>query len=62
MLSPLIKDRAGYALLGSRSWSGDLASARVDTMTISVDDGSQDASFDPDFTVEFQRLEFQRQD
>jgi hypothetical protein len=62
LLSPLIKDRAGFARLASRSWSRDLLSARVDAMTITVDDGSQDASFDPDFTVEFQRLEFQRED
>jgi hypothetical protein len=62
LLSPLIKDRAAYSRLASRSWSSDLSSARVDAMTITVEDGSQDASFDPDFTVEFQRLEFPRQD
>lgn len=61
LLSPLIKDRWAYARLASRSSSHDLASARVDAMTIWVDDGSQDASFDPDFTVEFQQVEFQRQ-
>ncbi len=61
LLSPLIEERSAYARLAARSWSHDLSAARVDAMTISVDDGSQDASFHPDFTVEFQRLEFQRE-
>ena len=29
---------------------------------IYVEDGSQEASFEPDFEVELKRLEFQRQD
>jgi hypothetical protein len=56
LLSPLIDDRGVLADLYRGSASRLLANKRVKTMTISVDDGSRSAAFDPDFTVTFQRL------
>ena len=60
LLSPLIADRHAYARLASETWATDLAPAAVTTMTVYVADGSQETSFDPDFEVELQRLEFDR--
>lgn len=60
LLSPLIADRAAYAALASKSWKTDLAPAAVTAMTVYIAHGSQEATFDPEFEIELQRLEFER--
>ncbi len=62
LLSPLIKDHAAFAQLAKKSWARDLKPEMVATLTITIEDGSQSLSFDPEIEVELSRLEFQHQD
>ncbi|HWE01535.1 MAG TPA: hypothetical protein VG326_03930 [Tepidisphaeraceae bacterium] len=72
LLSPLMKDRSPgktkrrnrlcFAQLASKSWREDLGANFVENVTISLADGSIDTYFEPMFSVEIDRLEFDRQE
>jgi len=63
LLSPLITDRVGFALLGGPDWARRLSGARVASFVVSAQaaDGVG-ACYEPRYTVTMRRLEFARRD
>ncbi len=61
LLSPLVKDRASFARLASTSWQTELTPDFVDAIKIVIGEGSFETYFEPEFTIELERLEFERQ-
>ncbi len=61
LLSPLVINNMTYSRLVLPSWEKDLDDGRVTSFTVSVTDGPQEASYDSQFEVDLQRLDFERQ-
>jgi hypothetical protein len=61
LLSPLIINNLVYSRFALPSWETDLADGTVSSFAIGVVDGSQSATFEPDFEVNLRRLDFERQ-